>query len=119
MVMATNRQRFRVTFSHGISIWAMFWMGTAFCKGAEGTARQRRGGFYFNAVTSTLNLTRFEEIGMTHLFWGSWVPWVKPWVLLLVAVEPLPVGEHHVAQMKGHIRDVMRVRNDSFLLFSN
>lgn len=26
MAMATNRQRFRVTFSHGFSVWLRLWM---------------------------------------------------------------------------------------------
>lgn len=49
---------------------------------------------------------------MTHLFWRSWVPWVKSWVRLLVAVkmEAFPVGEQHVAYKKRCIRDVNTVK---------
>lgn len=34
MVMAANRQRFSVTFSHGFSIWLRFWMDKALCSDA-------------------------------------------------------------------------------------
>lgn len=43
---------------------------------------------------------------MTHLFWGSWVLWVQPWALLLVAQKPFPIGEQHMSLKKINIMDV-------------
>lgn len=82
--MATNRQRLRVTFSHGFSIWLRFWMDKALCKDAEETQRR--------AKETSGNKSRewLTLMGMTHLIWGNWVLWVKFWVLLLVAVELEP-----------------------------
>lgn len=44
MVIATNRHRFRVTFSHGVSICVRFWMDKAFCRDAEGKQVKKECG---------------------------------------------------------------------------
>lgn len=82
MVMATNRQRFKVTFSHGFSIWLRFWMDKALCKEAAATSE-----------TSTTTAGGWGAAWWTHWFWKSSAPWLKSWPLLWDAAERHPARE--------------------------
>lgn len=120
MVIATNRQRLRVTFSHGVSICIGFWMDEVLGKDAEGNTRC----FYCNLVNWVNNKSwqgfRGESVE-TCFVGGSWAPWVKSWVRLLVAVEleAFPIRDQQTVQKKRQTRDVNTVNNCWCWPFSN
>lgn len=104
--MATNRQRLRVTFSHGFSIWLRFWMDKALCKDAEET--QRRAEKSGNKSREWLTL-----MAMTHLIWGNWVLWV----LLLVAVELEPFPREQCRTMCS-LEDEKHISKQTLLMLA-